>query len=108
MTDRDSPLPPKPPRDRAPQRGGAREKRPRTVYLLQRRYQLLSRLVAVIGAAVGLALVAYSLWPSIIAGDRVPLASFLVGAAIIAALAIIPHVLVRWRWRVVKASLDED
>jgi len=107
MTDRYSPLPPKPPRDRAPQRGGAREKRPRTVYLLQRRYQLLGRLVAVIGGAVGLALVAYSLGPSIIAGDRVPMASFVVAAVIIAALAIIPYGLVRWHWRVVKASLDD-
>ena len=107
MIDRASSLPSEPGRAGTSQRGGAREKRPRTAYRLHRRYQLLGRLAAVIGGAVGSALVAYSLWPSIIAGDRVPLASFLVGAAIIAALAIIPYVLVRWRWQVVKASLDD-
>lgn len=82
-------------------------KRPRTAYLLQRRYRQLSRLAALVGAALGVALVAYSLGPSIAAGERLPLASFAVGALIIAALAIIPYAVVRWRWRRLKASLDD-
>ena len=88
-------------------RSEPRQKRPRTVYLLQRRYRMLSRVAALIGGAIGLALVVYSLGPPIVAGAQVPMASYIVAGAIIGALAIIPHVLVQWRWRMVKASLDD-
>ena len=107
MTDRDSPPSPEPGRKETPQRSGAGEKRPRTVYVLQRRYRLLGRLAAVIGAAVGVGLVTYSLAPAMLAGARVPLASFVVALLIIAALAFLPWLVVRWRWRSLKATLDD-
>jgi len=94
-------------RARAPRCSEPGDKRPRTAYLLHRRYRLLSRLAATVGGGVGLALVAYSLGPPLIAGAPVPMASFILGAAIIATLAIIPYLAVRWRWRLVKASLDD-
>jgi hypothetical protein len=106
MTDRESPLSSEPERAAA-DRGGTGEKRPRTAYLLQRRYQMYGRLAAVLGAVVGIGLVAYSLGPMLAAGGRVPLGSFVVALLIIVALAFVPWLVVRWRWRLLKASLDD-
>ena len=85
-----------------------REKRPRTTYVLYRRYRLMSRLAAAIGAAAGLALVAYSLVPTILAGERVPPTSFAVAGVMIATMTLVPYALVRWRWRKLRATLEED
>ncbi len=87
---------------------GGRAKRPRTTYLVYRRYRLMGHLALVLGAAAGLALVAYSLVPSILAGERVPPTSFAIGGLLIAAMALLPHGLVRWRWRKLRARLEED
>ena len=87
---------------------GGREKRPRTTYVLYRRYRLMSRLAAAIGAATGLALVAYSLVPPILAGERVSPTSFAIAGVMIAAMALLPYSFVRWRWRKLRAELEED
>ena len=87
---------------------GAREKRPRTNYLLYRRYRLLGHLALVLGAAVGLALVAYSLVPTILAGQRVPPTTFAIAGMIVGAMALLPYSLVRWRWRKLRARLEDD
>jgi len=68
---------------------------------------MLGRLAALVGGAAGTAVVAYSLGPAVLAGARVPMASYVVAGAIIGALTIVPYVLVHWRWRMVKASLDD-
>ena len=90
--------------DVLPRRG---EKRPRTVYLLQRRYRMLSRLAAAVGGAIGIGLVAYSLVPALLAGERVPPMSFVIAAIIIGAMALVPYGLVEWRWRRRKADLQD-
>ncbi len=86
-------------------RGG---KRPRTAYRLYRRYRALSRLAAVSGAGVGVVLVAFNLGPALAAGEWVPASSYVVAFAIVAALAIIPYGFLRWRWRRLKAQLNDD
>ena len=84
------------------------EKRPRTTYLVYRRYRLLGRVALVLGAAAGLALVAYSLVPSMLAGERLPPTSFAVAGVMIVAMALLPYGMVRWRWRNIRARLEED
>ena len=84
------------------------EKRPRTAYLAYRRYRLLGHLALVLGATAGLALVAYSLVSAILAGERVPPTSFAIAGMIIAAMALLPYGLVRWRWRKLRATLEDD
>jgi hypothetical protein len=83
------------------------QRRPRTAYAIYRRYRLWSRLAALLGAVSGVALVAYSLVPIMLAGDRVPPTSFVVAAIIVAAAALVPYFIVRWRWRRIKATLDD-
>jgi uncharacterized membrane protein YbhN (UPF0104 family) len=84
------------------------EKRPRTILRLYRRYRLLSRLAALLGGAVGIGLVAYSLLPVVMDGGRLPPTSFVVGGIIVGLMALVPYRVVRWRWRVVKATLEDD
>lgn len=87
---------------------GRHEKRPRTTYLVYRRYRLMGRLALALGGAAGLVLVAYSLVPSLLAGERVPPTTFAIAGVIIAAMALLPYSLVRWRWRQIRARLEED
>jgi drug/metabolite transporter (DMT)-like permease len=68
----------------------------------------MGRLALVLGAAAGLALVAYSLVPPILAGERVPPTSFAVAGLMIATMALLPYAMVRWRWRKLRATLEED
>ncbi len=91
----------------SPRRITERRKRPRTAYLLYRRYRLFGRLAAALGGAAGLGLVAYSLLPAIAAGARVPPTTVAVAGIIVAGMALVPYSLVRWRWRLIKETLDD-
>lgn len=84
------------------------KRRPRSIYILHRRYRLLERWAAVIGGAVGLGFAAFALFPPLMAGERVPAGSFVIAALLVAALAIIPYALVRWRWRVIRDQHSEE
>jgi hypothetical protein len=46
--------------------------------------------------------------PPIAAGERVPPTSFAVAGLMIATMALLPYAMVRWRWRKLRATLEED
>jgi len=83
------------------------KQRPRTIYVLHRRYQSAARWAAVIGAAVGVAIVVAALGPALLAGEPLPPASFAIGLGIIALAALLPYALVRRRWRRIKEDHDD-
>lgn len=82
-------------------------KRPRTIYRLRCRYRRAARWAAVIGALVGIGVVAAALVPAIVAGRHVPMASYAIGLGITALAALLPYALVRRRWRSIRERHEE-
>ncbi len=91
--------------DRSTDGGG---RRPRTAYLRYRRYRRLGRLSLIVGALCGALVSGYALVPLLLAGERVPRSSFLIAIALIAASALVPFAIVRWRWAVLRRQLEEE
>lgn len=83
------------------------EPRPRTIYVLHRRYKRMARWAAMIGGAVGFAVVGAALGHSLAAGEPVPLATYAIGLGIIAIAALLPYALVRRRWRHLREHYEE-
>lgn len=83
------------------------EKRLRSSYVRQRRYEQLAAGAAIAGAVVGLVLTAAALLPAVSAGQTVPPTSFAIALIIIIALAVLPYMTVRWRWRQIRRQLDD-
>ena len=83
------------------------EKRLRSRFVLQRRYEQLATGSAIVGSAIGLVLTGAALVPAVSAGEDVPPTSFAIGLVIIVALAALPYLAVRWRWRQIRSQLDD-
>ncbi len=83
------------------------EKRLRSSYVLYRRYKKAAEAAAIAGAAIGMALTTAALMPAISGGETVPPSSFVIGLFIIVALAGLPYLAIRWRWRQIKSQLDD-
>lgn len=83
------------------------EKRLRSSYVRQRRYEQIAVGSAIFGAVVGLLLTGAALMPAIAAGKSVPPTSFVIGLIIILALTLLPYMAVRWRWRQIRRQLDD-
>lgn len=83
------------------------EKRLRSRFVLQRRYEQLAAGSAIVGSAIGLVLTGAALVPAVSAGEDVPPTAFAIGLIIIIALAVLPYMAVRWRWRQIRSELDD-
>ena len=83
------------------------EKRLRSSFVRQRRYEQIATGSAIVGAAIGLVLTGAAFLPAISAGETVPPTSFAIGLVIIIALALLPYMAVRWRWRQIRSQLDD-
>lgn len=83
------------------------EKRLRSSYVRQRRFEQIATGSAIVGAAAGLVLTGAALVPAVSAGKEIPPASFAIGLMIIVGLALLPYLAVRWRWRQIRRQMDE-
>lgn len=68
----------------------------------------MARAGAIAGGVAGAGFVGAALAQAYAAGEAVPLGSWLLGAGIVAAAAVLPWGVVRWRWRQLRQILVED
>jgi hypothetical protein len=80
----------------------------RATYRAYRRYRVIGRITALLGAVCGLVLVGYSLVPAILAGEWVPRTTYAIAALSVALMAGLPYAFARWRWTRLKDRLNED
>ncbi len=48
-----------------------------------------------------------ALLPAIVAGERVPLASFGIAILLIGTSALVPYLFLRWRWQVIRKRHED-
>ncbi len=68
----------------------------------------MGRIGAVVGALAGAGFVGVALAQAYATGEPVPPGSWALGAAIVAAAALLPWGLVRWRWRQLRQTIIDD